>query len=38
MKLQKYYMVKVKQKAEQTAKQTFETGGVGVGLPEININ
>ena len=24
-------------KAEQTAKQTFETGGVGVGLPEINI-
>ena len=24
-------------KAERTAKQTFETGGVGVGLPEINI-
>ena len=24
-------------KAEKTAKQTFETGGVGVGLPEINI-
>ena len=24
-------------KAEQTAKQTFESGGVGAGLPEINI-
>ena len=39
MKQQVFFMEKLRQnKVEQTAKDTFEKGGLGTDLPEIRIN
>ena len=38
MKLLEYYGKATATKAEQTAKDTFEKGGLGTDLPEIKIN
>ena len=37
MKLLKYFMVKSFNRAGQTAKDTFEGGGLGADLPEITV-
>ena len=37
MRLQKYFGKEAAIKAEKTAKTTFETGGVGIDLPEFNL-